>query len=159
MKTKRILSVALAVVLMIGTLAFTSCGTSAPNLPIVCGETGMNDLCGIATYGVDYYNLGVKAGDMAADILLNGAKPAEMAVQGDPNPSLSVNETVAEAIGFTIPESVKAKVTGGETQKVTRVDSAIVSDGADYTIGILQLVQHIALDSPTRASRISFLFV
>ena len=56
MKTKRILSVALAVVLMIGTLAFTSCGTSAPNLPIVCGETGMNDLCGIATYGVDYYN-------------------------------------------------------------------------------------------------------
>ncbi|MBQ7293816.1 MAG: hypothetical protein IJW79_08755 [Clostridia bacterium] len=146
MKTKRILSVALAVVLMIGTLAFTSCGTSAPNLPIVCGETGMNDLCGIATYGVDYYNLGVKAGDMAADILLNGAKPAEMAVQGDPNPSLSVNETVAEAIGFTIPESVKAKVTGGETQKVTRVDSAIVNDGADYTIGILQLVQHIALD-------------
>ena len=146
MKTKRILSVALAVVLMVGTLAFTSCGNSAPNLPIVCGETGMNDLCGIATYGVDYYNLGVKAGDMAADILLNGAKPAEMAVQGDPNPSLSVNETVAEAIGFTIPESVKAKVTGGETQKVTRVDSAIVSDGADYTIGILQLVQHIALD-------------
>ena len=147
MKLKKILSLTLAVVLCALTaVSFASCGTTAYNLPIVCGETGMNDLAGVATYGVDYYNLGVKAGDMAADILLNGANPATMAVQGDPNPSLSVNTAVAEQIGFTIPESVSSKVSGGETQKVTRVSAAIVASGADYTVGILQLVQHVALD-------------
>ena len=144
---KKILTLALAVVMMaLCATSLASCGNSAPMIPIVCGETGMNDLCGVATYGVDYYNLGVKAGDMAADILLNGAKPAEMKVQGDPNPSLSVNTKVAEEIGFTIPEAVTSKVSGGETTKVKRVETAIKESGADYTVGILQLVQHIALD-------------
>ena len=123
-----------------------SCGAQNGKLPIVCGETGMNDICGVATYGVNYYNLGVKAGDMAADILLNGADPATMAVQGDPNPALSINETVAADIGFTIPESVASRASGGETEKVTRVESAIVDSDADFTVGILQLVQHVALD-------------
>lgn len=140
------MSLVLTVILVISAVALSSCGTSAPKIPIVCGETGMNDNCGVATYGVDYYNLGVKAGDMAADILLKGEDPAAMAVQGDPNPALSVNQKVAEEIGFTIPESVTAKVSGGETQKVTRVASAVVESGADYTVGILQLVQHVALD-------------
>lgn len=144
---KKILSLVMAVIMIISSaMAFTSCASKAPMIPIVCGETGMNDLCGIATYGVDYYSLGIKAGDMAADILLNGADPATMKVQNDPNPALSVNKTVAEAIGFTIPESVSSKATASGAQKVARVDSAIVSSGADYTVGILQLVQHIALD-------------
>ena len=129
---KKLLTIILALVMCASAaIAFSSCAASAPMVPIVCGETGMNDLCGVATYGVDYYNLGVKAGDMAADILLNGAKPAEMKVQGDPNPSLSVNTKVAEEIGFTIPESVTSKVSTGETAKVTRVASAIKESGAD----------------------------
>ncbi|MBE6546079.1 MAG: sugar ABC transporter substrate-binding protein [Ruminococcaceae bacterium] len=146
MKTKKLLSLALALILALSAVALTSCGSSAPMVPIVCGETGMNDLCGIATYGVNYYNLGVKAGDMAADILLNEADTATMKVQGDPDPALSVNTTVAEAINFTIPESVSSKVSGGETKKVTRVDEALAAEGGDYTVGILQLVQHVALD-------------
>ncbi len=143
---KRILSIVMAAVLVISMFAFASCSTDAPKLPIVCGETGMNNLCGVATYGVDYYSLGLKAGDMAADILLNNADPATMKVQNDPNPALSVNPTVAEQIGFTIPESVSSKATGEGAKKVDRVASAIVSDNADFTVGILQLVQHVALD-------------
>lgn len=150
MKTKRILSLALALILMISAVALTSCGTSAPMIPIVCGETGMNDLCGVATYGVNYYNLGVKAGDMAADILLKDEDPATMKVQGDPDPALSVNTTVAEAIGFEIPESISSKVSSGETAEVTRATDAIVESGADYTVGVLQLVQHIALDQSNK---------
>ena len=152
MKTKRVLSVILAVVMCaIGGLSLVSCSDEVGyNLPIVCGETGMNDLCGIATYGVDYYSLGVKAGDMAADILLDGQDPATMAVQTDPNPVLSVNETVAAEIGFTIPDAVKSKATSKETTTVTRVNSAIVESGADYTVGILQLLQHVALDQANK---------
>ena len=127
-------------------LALTACDSGSYKIPVVCGESGMNALCGIATYGVDYYSLGVKAGDMTADILLNGSDPAAMKVATDPNPALSVNPNIAEDIGFTIPESVSSRATGTETQKVDRVSSAIVTSGADYTVGIIQLVQHVALD-------------
>ena len=144
---KKILAIALAALLLVATpLALASCASEAYNIPIVCGETGMTNACGVATYGVDYYSLGVKAGDMAADILLNGANPAEMPVATDPNPTLSVNETVASEIGFTIPQAIKDRATSPDTTKVTREVSAVVTADADYTVGVLQLMQHIALD-------------
>lgn len=149
MKTKRVFSFLLAVLLCsVGTVSLASCsGESAYNIPIVCGETGMNDQCGVATYGVNYYSLGVKAGDMAADILLEGADPATTPVQMDPNPALSINEEVAAEIGFTIPDAIKNRVSGNsETETVTRVTSAIVEADADFTVGILQLMPHVALD-------------
>ncbi|NLW74470.1 MAG: hypothetical protein GX057_06235 [Clostridiales bacterium] len=147
-KISRVLICILVGIILLG---LTSCGREAGyNIPIVCGETNMNNACGIATYGVNYYNLGVKAGDMAADILLEGADVSKMPVQFDPNPALSVNTAVAEEIGFKIPEGVLAKVTDDSTLDVTRVDSAIVSSGGDFTVGILQLVQHVALDEANR---------
>ncbi len=147
---KRILSILVAAMIIFSAFTIVSCKVEAPKLPIVCGETGMNNLCGVATYGVDYYSLGLKAGDMAADILLNNADPATMKVQNDPNPALSINTAVADQIGFTIPESVVSKATSSGVQEVTRVTSAIVSDNADFTVGILQLVQHVALDQANK---------
>ena len=38
-------------------------------LPIICGEQGMVDAGGLATYGIDYYQLGYMAGQMAVEIL------------------------------------------------------------------------------------------
>ena len=148
---KKIKELVLALLLVVATpLALASCADKAYNIPIVCGETGMNDAMGVATYGVDYYSLGLKAGDMAAEILLNGANPATMKVETDPNPALSVNETVAADIGFTIPQSIKDKATGGSAKEVTRVASAIKEEGGDFKIGILQLVQHVALDQANK---------
>ena len=148
---KKLASILLVIALAVSCMALTACNdASTGKVPIVCGETGMNDVAGVATYGVNYYNLGVKAGDMAADILLNGQNPADMAVQIDPNPGLSINESVAAEIGFTIPDSVKAKAGEDSTVKVDRVDSAIVTADADFTVGILQLVQHVALDQSNK---------
>lgn len=147
---KKTLSLILSAALILSAvLGLASCGEKNDKLPIVCGENGMNSVAGVATYGVDYYSLGVKAGDMAADILLNGADPATTPVATDPNPALTINETVADELGFTIPDAVKNAATGGAAEPVTRVDSAIVAENggaADFTVGILQLVQHVALD-------------
>ncbi|MDE6550099.1 MAG: ABC transporter substrate-binding protein [Clostridia bacterium] len=74
--------------------------------PIVCGEEGMNDLCGVATYGVDYYELGKMAAHMAFDILVNGKSAAEMPVMTQQNGTLSIRTDIAAAIGFTIPQSI-----------------------------------------------------
>lgn len=79
------------------------------NLPIVCGEQGMNDACGVATISVDYGTLGELAAQMAYDILVKGAKPAETPVKFSAQEDLtySIVENIAEGIGFTIPQAVK----------------------------------------------------
>ncbi|MBQ8174616.1 MAG: hypothetical protein IJ009_04360 [Clostridia bacterium] len=149
MNAKKILSIVLALVCLAVPVTMTACGGSTGPVPVVCGETGMTEQCGVATYGVDYYSLGVKAGDMAADILLDGANVSTMPVQTDPNPSLYVNPELAEEIGFTIPQAILDRAEGGAAPQVTRTD-AIVESGADFTVGILQLVQHVALDQSNK---------
>ena len=79
------------------------------NIPIVCGEGGMNDACGVATYSIDYYELGKVAAKMAFDILVNGKNPAEMPVGYQTEGlALYINETIAEQIGYTIPDAILA---------------------------------------------------
>ena len=51
-------------------------------------------------YGVDYANLGRETADMIADILVNGANPAETAVKTFDNGTATVNTEVCAAIGF-----------------------------------------------------------
>lgn len=152
--TKKLIALVLSALLALSLVACSGGSDNnggAYNIPIVCGETGMTDLCGVATYGVNYYNLGVAAGDMAADILLDGADVSTMPVQTDPNPALSISEKVPGEIGFTIPDSVLEKgSTSDTTIAVTPVAEAIVAEGGDYTVGILQLVQHIALDQSNK---------
>ena len=86
--------------------------STGTNLPIVCGETSMNALCGVATISVDYGTLGEFAAQMAYDILVNGAKPAETAVKFSAQEDLaySIEEDIAAGINFTIPDAVKELV-------------------------------------------------
>ena len=77
------------------------------NLPIVCGEIGMNDICGVATYGVDYYELGKQTAQMAFDVLVNGADISKMPVTILEETPFSLNQQVADEIGFTVPQAVK----------------------------------------------------
>lgn len=51
-------------------------------------------------YGVNYEELGTETADMAADILTNGKKPADMAVKTLDNGIATVNTETAEAIGL-----------------------------------------------------------
>ena len=57
-------------------------------------------------------------------------------------PDRRTKPITAEYTGFTIPDAVKSKATSKTDSAVTRVDAAIVEEGADYTVGILQLLQH-----------------
>ncbi|MCI8945821.1 MAG: ABC transporter substrate-binding protein [Lachnospiraceae bacterium] len=49
-------------------------------LPTICGEEGMVDAGGLATYGINYYEIGYMAGEMAVDILVNGADVSTMPI-------------------------------------------------------------------------------
>lgn len=77
------------------------------NLPIVCGEGGMTDLCGVATLSVDYSYLGKLAAQQAFEILMGNKSAFEIPVTSQTeNFTYVINTKVAEEIGFTIPQSV-----------------------------------------------------
>lgn len=82
---------------------------SGKAVPIVCGETGMNDSCGIATYGgVDYYELGKQTARMAFRILMEGADITKMPVERqEGSAELSINEIIAGELGITIPDATR----------------------------------------------------
>ena len=73
-------------------------------LPVIAGESNMVTEGALATYGLDYYQLGYLAGEMAVDILKNGKKPADMPIQFLPADKceLAVNEETAKAIGIDV---------------------------------------------------------
>ena len=73
-------------------------------LPVIPGESNMVVEGGLATYGLDYYQLGYLAGEMAVEILKNGKKPADMPIQFLPADKceLTVNEETAKAIGVDV---------------------------------------------------------
>jgi putative ABC transport system substrate-binding protein len=73
-------------------------------IPTICGEAGMVNGGGLATYGIDYYQLGYLAGEQAIDILVNGADIKEIPIGYLPADrcELTVNKTTAEALGIDI---------------------------------------------------------
>lgn len=76
-------------------------------VPIVCGEEGLCRGCGIATLSISYYNLGYKTGEMAYEILVNGANPGEMEI-AYADFTKEYNPAICEALGITIPEGYVA---------------------------------------------------
>ncbi len=73
-------------------------------LPTICGESGMVDAGGLATYGIDYYQLGYMAGEMAVDILVNGKSPADIPIGylSADKCELAVNEETAAKLGIDV---------------------------------------------------------
>ena len=76
--------------------------------PIFAGEEGICKGCGTATLSIDYYDIGYTAGEMAYEILVNGANPAEMEIQYAPEVTKKYNEKVATELGIEIPDSYVA---------------------------------------------------
>ncbi|MGI5173447.1 ABC transporter substrate-binding protein [Treponema sp. OMZ 840] len=75
-------------------------------LPVICGEEGPVMKGGLATYGINYYELGKLTGKQAVLILRDGKKPAEMPIEYVQSFDLTVNKDMAEAIGITIPSDL-----------------------------------------------------
>ena len=61
---------------------------------------------GLATYGVDYYELGKQSGNMAADILEGKSKPADMPVQTAKTLKAMLNKAAAKILGITFTDEV-----------------------------------------------------
>ena len=73
---------------------------------IICAVPTMVQAGGLATYGIDYYKLGVQTGVMAADILEGKRKPADMQIETAHELMLVINKKNADKIGLTIPVDI-----------------------------------------------------
>lgn len=84
-------------------------------IPIFTGEEGMTLSGGIATEGIDYYQLGYQTGLMAIEVL-EGKDPSTMSIQTLENTTFIVNKKNADMIGLEIPEDMlsQAEIVEGD---------------------------------------------
>jgi putative ABC transport system substrate-binding protein len=80
--------------------------TSQSKTPVICGESGMVENGGLATLGINYYDLGYKTGLMAIKILKGEALPATMPIESADKFDFAINGTVAKEIGIEIPDDL-----------------------------------------------------
>ena len=77
----------------------------AAKIPVIAGEQGICSGCGVATLSIDYYDLGVATGKMAAKILKDGADISTMAIEYAPEFTPLYNAEICADLGITeIPE-------------------------------------------------------
>ena len=77
-------------------------------VPVDAGEEGICQGCGVATLSISYYDLGYKTGEMAAEILADGADVSTMPVEFAPNVTKKYNAANCEALGITPPDGYEA---------------------------------------------------
>lgn len=77
-------------------------------VPAVTGEEGICRGCGVATLSISYYDLGVRTGEMAYNILVNGHNPGDMEIMPAPNFTKKYNESICAELGITPPEGYEA---------------------------------------------------
>lgn len=71
-------------------------------IPVICGEEGMCSGGGLATYGINYKELGKQTAAMAVKIL-EGEDVSAMPIQYQENCELIINKTAVEKLGIEVP--------------------------------------------------------
>ena len=87
-------------------LANVAMVANAAKIPTICGEDGMVVSGGLATYGINYYELGKLTAKQAVRILKDGENPANMPIEYLERFDFSYNKETAAAIGIEIPENL-----------------------------------------------------
>lgn len=73
-------------------------------VPIIAGEEGICEGCGIATLSISYYDLGYATGKMAVKILKGEAKISEMPIEYAPQFTKKYNVDICKALNISIPD-------------------------------------------------------
>ena len=83
--------------------------TNPAGIPVICGEEGMVNAGGTATYGINYYDLGKLTAAQAVSILVDGKNPAEMPIEYCSDCDLVLNEEAAKEMGISFPQDLLDK--------------------------------------------------
>lgn len=73
-------------------------------IPVIAGEEGICRGCGVATLSISYYDLGYATGEMAYEVLVNGADVASMDIRFAPNVTKEYNAELCGLFGISVPK-------------------------------------------------------
>ncbi len=95
-----------------GAMATVGQVANGNGIPVICGEGGMVDEGGLATYGIDYYKLGRITGEQAVKIIKGEATTDTMPIAYLPEEEskLKINSEVAAQLNITIPEDLQKEL-------------------------------------------------
>ena len=95
-----------------GMATVSSVATQA-GIPVICGEAGMTEAGGLATYALDYYNLGKMTAAQAVKVLVDGEDISKMPIEYASGDELkyAVNKAIADELKITVPESIASGAT------------------------------------------------
>ena len=77
-------------------------------IPVIAGEEGICSGCGVATLSISYYDLGYATGEMAYEILVNGADISTMEIEFSPSPAKEYNAEICAELGVEVPDGYVA---------------------------------------------------
>lgn len=77
-------------------------------VPVIAGEEGICAGCGVASLSISYYDIGYKTGEMAYEILVNGADISTMPVEYAPTVTAKYNPDICKQLNITVPDSYVA---------------------------------------------------
>lgn len=82
--------------------------TLPAGIPVIAGEEGICSGCGVATLSISYYDIGYTAGEMAYEVLVNGADISTMEIKYAPNVTKEYNADICSQLGIDVPEDYVA---------------------------------------------------
>lgn len=92
-------------------------------IPVIVGEEGICEGCGIVTLSISYEDLGRATGKMAAKVLLDGEDVSEMDVQFAEATTKKYNADICEELGIEVPDDyVAIGADAAETEAETETE-------------------------------------
>lgn len=86
-------------------------------VPIVATNDIYSNEGGFISQGTTDYGIGYRAGEIAAEILLNGKAPSDIAIETVKDLKIEINKANMELLGITVPKSVLDRAKLVETKK------------------------------------------
>ncbi len=83
--------------------------TNPAHIPVYGAEAAHVKNGAVASLSVDFYTLGLRAGEMGAAILQGKAKPESMPVEAQKDLKLIINEKEVHLLGIQVPAELQAK--------------------------------------------------
>ena len=102
-------------------------------VPVIAGEEGICEGCGVATLSINYYDLGVATGKMALKILKDGEDISTMPIEYAPNFTKEYNKDICEELGIEVPDDYVAIGEAAEDTEEASDDATAADESSDET--------------------------
>lgn len=86
-------------------------GAKLKKIPLIVSDNLLVSQGALAACGIEYEESGRNAADCAIDVLVRGAKPADLEIKKPSGDQIVINKVVLQQLGLTVPESLKSRIT------------------------------------------------